>query len=107
MTATQTEKLARLAHYGSQYEIVAVKAGETVLLGYAARHSRSGLIAVIRRRGEDVVMLTGSEEFTTGKKAADPITCGPWLIKFSGRTQREAIMCGERPWIGDVVKNSI
>jgi len=37
---------------------------------------------------------------TNLKKASRKAESNPWTIRFSGRTQREAI-CSELPWIGN------
>jgi hypothetical protein len=95
MTATQTAKLDALRNYGTRYEVVITNGADTLLVGYTGRKSRDGMIALIRLHGERLVAFSGSEEFTTGKRADDAITLGKYKIRFSGRTQREAISATE------------
>ena len=38
-----------------------------------------------------------------GKKASDGFAIGEWQVRFTGRTERDAIMNGELPYVGDLV----
>ena len=82
----------------TQYEIVAVSPDRKLLLAYTARHSRDGIIAAMRRLRVDIDRVCGDGEWRTGERSADGITCGKWVFRFTGRTEREvgkAIL----PWI--------
>jgi hypothetical protein len=92
-------RLERDQRYATKYEIVAVLNGTTRLVLYTGQHSRSGLIASVRQRGEELVKFCKAEEFDLGKRAADGVHIGNWHIAFSGRTKREAISEGEFPFI--------
>jgi hypothetical protein len=48
------------------------------------------------------VALTGTSDITFAKRAGDGATMGPWRIRWTGRTQREAANMGRLPWIGDL-----
>lgn len=104
---TTTEKLARLKNYHTRYELIASNGTQTVLLAYTSRKSRQGLVSAIRQdsRRSDVAKLIGGENtiFHVGKCAADGFTAGAWTIRFSGRTQRDAILLGEHEYVSDFV----
>jgi hypothetical protein len=94
------DRLARLANHHTRYELIAVSPeGRRVLLGYTARRSRSGLRAMLRQNAPSVVAVCGSDSFGLAKRAADGATVGAWRVVFSGRTQREAIIAGELPFV--------
>ena len=92
-------RLERGQRYATKYEIVAVLNGTTRLVLYTGQHSRSGLIASVMQRGEELARFCKTEEFEIGKRAADGVHIGDWHITFSGRTKREAISEGEFPFI--------
>lgn len=96
---TKQEQLARIARYSTKYELAATNntTGEKVLVGYT-RKGRNGLFASITRHADAAVRFFGCEAITFAKRAADGATMGEWSIKFSGRTQRDAIIEGELPF---------
>lgn len=103
------EKLAALHNRATRYEVVAIKQepiGETrVLIGYTARHSRHGLLAACRQRGEVMIKALGLNDTSMlfpAKRAADGFDIDKWSIRFSGRTQRDAILEGELQYVGDL-----
>jgi hypothetical protein len=102
LTTLQEQKLARLQHYATRYELAAIRGNERVLIVYTPRKNRQVLWASLRERAEAVCALTGASEVTFGKKAADGATMGEWRICFTGRTQREAIIEGELPFVLDL-----
>ena len=101
---TKEQKLARIHNRATAYEVVAVRGDEQILIGYTTQHSRSGLLGMCRKNGERVIarlMLSTDSMLVPGKKASDGFALGDWQVRFSGRTQREAIIEGELPWVGD------
>jgi len=99
LTTAQTAKLTALQNYGTKYELVLTDGTESFRIAYAARNNRSGLISAVRNRAEDIRLFVGVVEptVTFGKRASDPVKVDgtPWSIRWSGRTQREAITSGE------------
>jgi hypothetical protein len=91
--------------YPTRYEIVAEKNGERVLVGYTARHSRPGLLAMARQNGQKLIDHFGIDEnqllVFVRKAAGWEADIGDLHIRFSGRTQREAIG-SELPFIGSL-----
>lgn len=101
--ATLLEKLNRLKYYATRYEVAATHPDvRRVLIGYTGRKGRAGLCGLItdrRERAEAIVKLCGAETFHTAKRARDGATCGEWKINFTKRTQREAYIEGELPYV--------
>lgn len=99
MTATLENRLARLKNYRTRYELIATNAdGRKVLVRYTSRVGRRGLYDALTQDAEQICQFFGTDSIHFGKRAADGATMGEWTIKFSGRTQREAILCGELPF---------
>jgi len=106
MNELQAKKLERIKHYATRYELVATNkvSGQKLLVGYCAK-GRNGLFKMVAKNGEDAVKYFGNgvDNIHFAKKAADGATMGDWVIKFSGRTQREAILGGELEWFADAL----
>ena len=103
MSPETLAKLERIKRYATRYELIAERGETRILILYTSQRSRPGLLVACRQRGPDVVALccpSGEELITFGENWADGATIGEWRIRFSGRTQREAIIAGELPWIG-------
>jgi len=101
LTATQTRQLKRIQLYRTAYELVITDGTDTYLVRYSSARSRRALLDNCRFSGQQLVNLTGREEIDYQKRAADGATMGDWRIYWSGRTQREAIIEGEHPFIHD------
>lgn len=102
---TTQEKLQRIQNRTTQYELIAIKGETRILIGYCAK-TRPGLLGMCRKNGQAVVDLccpTGAENLMFGKKAAAGATIGEWVVRFTGRTQRDAILEGELPFVVDAV----
>ncbi len=104
MTDEVRHRLEQRKRHATLYELAAIKGEDRVLLSYCAL-SRTCLLAAVRKRAEFVCALTGAREITFGKHAADGAAMGEWAIRFTGRTEREAITHGELPWILDYVQS--
>jgi len=104
LTDSQLSKLERIKRYGTRWELVLVTpAGEQILLRYTAQHTRRGIIEQIRYHGARLVELTGAEQFDSlGEWKGRGISLGEYRVRFSGRTQRDAILQGELPYISEV-----
>lgn len=99
MTPELTAKLARLQNHHTRYEIVATNGPDKILVGYSARKGRRGLLGMVRLHAEAWMSFTGDNGLNFAKRAADGAMMGKWKINFSGRTQRDAILAGELPFI--------
>jgi len=103
LTNEQIIKLARLKNYSTRYELVAYGPnGEKILVCYTPRKSLRGVIDAIRSRWEECERMAGTDQCYTQKRAEDGCKMGAWVIRFSGRTQREAIIDGELRYIGSL-----
>ena len=102
MTDALASKLQRIQGRETLYELTAEGPdGSRLLVAYCSPRSRSSLLRALRARALDVVRVTGAEEFTPAKRAADGVTVGAFTVRFSGRTQRDAYLAGEHPFIAD------
>ena len=101
MTDEQMRKLVALQNYGTRYEAVVIRGdGERRLLAYCGRHSRRGLIDALQNRAEIAIKFLGIGADARMTLAKDAISLtGGGMVKFTGRTQRDAIMSGELPYI--------
>lgn len=109
LTPEQERKLARIQGRATLYETVMVnrKDGRKVVLCYT-RKTKRGIIDYIHRLGRtgsagELVAFCGAEVY---RQPADGfvLAIGEWDMKFSGRTQREAIMGGELTFWKDGVQ---
>lgn len=104
---TRLDRLERLRNHSTKYEVVAETSsqyGKRYLIAYTSRRSRHGLLKACQSKGEAIIKafgITDNDQFIPSPKAADGFRIGVWQFRFSGRTQREAIMQGELPWIGE------
>ena len=101
LTTEQVAKLTRLQNHATRYEAVVERHdGTKRLLAYSGRKSRQGLLAAIRQRGQAVLAFLALSETDqmTWEKGAFALGTGN-AIRWSGRTQRDAIMEGELPYI--------
>lgn len=87
----------------TRHEITAVHAdGRAFLVAYTPRLSRPGLFNVIQIRTPDIIAKLGvaaGDSFDMHLRPRIHATIGGWTIGFTGRTQHEAKMAGELPFI--------
>ena len=105
MPATAQERLARIRNRQTLYELtIAHPDGRRYLVAYAQSKGRTDLWRSVtsEKRVDRIVKLTGTEEITFAKRAADGATMGDWAIRFTGRTQRDCIVEGELTYIGSL-----
>ena len=86
----------------TRYEIIAENdAGHRLLVGYSTQPSRSGILRVVRAIGQRVIarLAIGENHICrwTGKgRFGHRWELGNgWIIRFTGRTERDAIIDGE------------
>lgn len=104
MDPETARKLDAISLYKTRYEAVLANAdGRSVLLGYTPRRSAAGLLAVVQKNGKAVLAeITAPDASEVRKLKGQPgfsFTGTAWVVKFSGRTQREAICNGELRFI--------
>jgi hypothetical protein len=96
--------LERIRNRATLYELAISRGDETFLVAYCQRKSRDAIFKAVAKDGrrEKLVALTGDEEIRFAKRTADGATMGAWAIRFTGRTEREAIASGtELPYVGE------
>jgi len=91
-----TAKLENLRNHSTLYEVVIChSSGRSRLIGYG-RKSRSGLIATVQQKGDEILRVVDiPEDFNGAITAHSMDLSGGWIAKFSGRTQRQSIIEGE------------
>lgn len=107
---TKEQRLLALHRRATCYEIAAICDERKLLIAYAGAHSRHGILKACRNRGEAIIAvlgLTDKDLLMPCAKASDGFMLGPWHVRFTGRTEREAIISGdELPYVGDLAKGS-
>jgi hypothetical protein len=103
LTTEQIAKLERCRNYATRYEITARHPdGRAFLVCYTPRVSRPGLLKAIQHVGRHILeKLTVGENDVMTWHTKPHVHCrtSGWEIGFTGRTQRDAIMSGEMPFI--------
>jgi hypothetical protein len=103
--AAKLARLARLQNRPTRYEITATREGcDTLLIGYTPRVSRIGLLHVMQRQHVELIARLGigdDDEIAWHTRPRVHATTSGWSIGFTGRTQRDAILSGEFPFIGE------
>ena len=95
---TTTEKLECLKNRGTRYELTCtVPDGRTCLAGYT-RRSKIGILTMLRKNGEAWAARIPENARIEFEKNGQSVKIGPFHIRFSGRTQRDAICGGELQW---------
>lgn len=92
---TTTEKLERLHNRGTSYELACTMAdGRKCLAGYT-RQSKMGILSMLRKNGEEWAKRIPENAMIDFDKGGKSAKIGPFDVRFSGRTQRDAIIEGE------------
>jgi len=98
MTPELEAKLTRLQNRATRYEVTATHMSyPSILIGYTPLKSRSGLLVVLAPLADDILNLTGCDQIRLERKCL--VNSTGWTFRFSGRTQRDAYVNGERPFI--------
>ena len=100
LTKAQVRKLDRIRRRDTLYEVELVhrQTGERCLLCYCHR-TGSRLAGYIARHAEALVAFCGSDTYATRRlDLREEFAIGEWGMRWTGRTQREAIMHGELVW---------
>jgi hypothetical protein len=98
-------KVPALRRYGTKYELVLSSGSRRYLVGYCLNKSRSQLLTRMRLHGVHILAVTQMPEDACAKWDASTgtMTLGAWTIRFSGRTQKDAICTqSELPYVGAV-----
>jgi hypothetical protein len=101
MTPEIEAKLERLKNYHTRYEVIMERGTERVLVVYMHNQSYRRLREAVVEKINPIQTFAGAsvyeEAMGRGKRS---LAAGDWRIRFSGRTQREAILQGELPFVG-------
>ena len=104
MNAVLEAKLARIKNYRTSYELcMSDDDGTTYLVCYSEGRSRRDVWNILCKGAHHITKIIGhNPECVWAKRASDGCKVGKWRIYWSGRTQRDAYLEGERAYIGDV-----
>jgi hypothetical protein len=107
MDARTTERLDSLRNRATLYELAMIRGEERILIAYSQRKGRRDIFKAVAadHRVRQVTARTGTDQIDFAKRTADGATMGGWAIRFTGRTQRDAIIEGELPYIGDEARS--
>jgi hypothetical protein len=98
-----TERLERLRNRATLYELAMTRGEERLLVAYSQRKGRRDIFKAVTadHRVGPIMARTGADRIEFAKRAADGAMMGGWTIRFTGRTERDAIIEGELPYAGD------
>lgn len=102
LTENQIAKLTALQNYATKYEIVIeIADGRKLRVAYSGRKSKTGILSAVQKIGPQIVALTSMPDDARMEWSKGAMKLGNVAtIKFSGRTQRDAIMSGELAYAG-------
>jgi hypothetical protein len=89
----------------TRYELAIAKGDQKFLVCYSMRTGRHAILKSLQQRSQAILGATNlSDEALLAWKtpAREGAMLGDWAVRFTGRTQREAISAGELPWIGQL-----
>jgi hypothetical protein len=105
LTDQQRRQLERIQHHATRYEVrLVLPDGRAMLVCYTPRKSKAGLLDALQSRGKAILahMPDMPEDSRLTYDKAQGFSLGNGArVAFSGRTQRDAIMAGALPYIGD------
>jgi hypothetical protein len=103
MDARTAERLERLRNRATLYELAMTRGEECILVAYSRLKGRRDIFNLVTadHRVGPIMARTGADHIEFARRTADGATMGEWAIRFTGRTEREAIIAGELPYIGD------
>jgi hypothetical protein len=99
MKMTTMEKLERLRNRGTKYELTA---DGVILAGYCS-HGKMNILKMLQKNGEAWAKRINENDMITFANDGKSAKIGRFEVRFSGRTQREAIISGELPWFEDAI----
>jgi hypothetical protein len=109
LTENQNRRLQSLHNRYTNYEVAIIHPnGVRCLVAYTSK-TRDALIRALRddRRASYLVRFAGSENFHIAKPASAGVTLGEWSIRFTGRTERQAILEGELPYFKEEMMKAV
>lgn len=103
---TKLEKLERLHNRPTRYELVAERGETRILICYSARLERAIIGQICFDHVVNLARLIGQSPESLVIEFLKPVSRGAmvsgWNVRFTGRTQRDAISTeSELPFIGD------
>jgi hypothetical protein len=87
-------KVPGLINYPTRYEVTLTDGSRSYVITFTARKSRPGLLTAMRAHGPAILRVTQlSHEARCHWLSTSALDLGEngWVVKFTGRTQRDAI----------------
>lgn len=103
MTEKQTKQLDRIKNRRTLYEVVLLMPDGREFLAFYCRKNSWQLVVAGESRYDELVAKTGFTKFAIEKYIEGYSAESTPLLKFSGRTQRDAIINGELPFFMDAL----
>lgn len=97
-----TRRERTMSYQPTRYELVLTKGETTYLIAYVLRKTAQRLLTFARQHADKIVAITGSNQIDFLGRPIEGGQVGGWMIKYTGRTEREAKQEGEHPFIKDV-----
>ena len=98
ITQAGIERLERLKYRVTLYELVVTSPDRPTMLAGYGRHGQSGMLSLLRKNGEAWSKHIVDNDPVTFAKGGRSCQFGKLEFRFSGRTEREAIISGELPF---------
>lgn len=98
LTHDQIRKLEQRKHRITLYELIAEAPGEAPVLAGYCQHGKYNILSMLRKHGEAWAQKMTDGDLLTFHKNGRGCQLGPIAIRFSGRTERDAIINGELPF---------
>jgi hypothetical protein len=101
MTDAQRRRLESLRHHHTLYEVALISPeGAKHLLCYTERSGRRLRAAVVKRAARVLATIADDGAVVTAVTKESLTLTGGWVVRFTGRTERESIINGALPYIG-------
>ena len=100
LTETPVKKLEALRNRATLYELAISHGDRRLLVCYTAKTGPNAIKRIIYDRAARIVALTGVDSIEWTR---DGGKMGVWTIALTHRTQRDAIMHGELPFLAEGV----
>ena len=98
MKTQAIERLGQLKYRPTLYELVVTSPDHPTMLAGYGRHGQTGMLSLLRKNGEAWAKHMSNNDQVTFAKGGRSCQFGKLEFRFSGRTEREAIMEGPLPF---------
>ena len=101
LSQDKVNKLEKLRRHSTRYELIAqFPDGKVILAGYT-KFGKMNILDMLRNHNEFWLQFLSEDDKVVFAKNGRSVQLGSIRVSFSGRTQRQAILEGELPFLGD------